>query len=68
MSRYTSLTDEDLRVMLAEIGVSSVDELFSSIPEALRLRRALDLPAGLPEQEVFAHVLGGQDSFRAKEF
>ena len=56
MSRYTSLTDEDLREMLALIGVSSVDELFASIPVALRLGRPLDLPAGLSEQEVFARL------------
>jgi glycine dehydrogenase subunit 1 len=37
--------------------VSSVQELFDrQIPEAVRLRRALELPAGLPEQEVYAHL------------
>ena len=56
MSRYTSLTDEDLREMLAVIGVSSIEELFASIPDALRLGRPLDLPGGLPEQEVFARL------------
>ena len=56
MSRYTSLTDDDLRVMLAEIGASSIEELFASIPEAVRLGRPLDLPAGLSEQEVLAHL------------
>ncbi len=56
MSRYTSLTDDDLQAMLAVIGVSSIDELFAPIPEALRLGRPLDLPAGLSEQEVFAHL------------
>ncbi len=53
MSRYTSLTDDDLREMLAVIGASSIDELFAAVPEAVRLGRPLDLPAGLPEQEVF---------------
>ena len=47
MSRYTSLTDDDLRIMLDEIGASSIEELFASIPEAVRLGRPLDLPAGL---------------------
>ena len=56
MSKYTSLTDDDLRVMLAEIGASSIEELFASIPEAVRLGRPLDLPAGMPEQEVMAHL------------
>ena len=56
MSKYTSLTDDDLRVMLAEIGASSIEELFASVPEAVRLGRPLDLPAGMPEQEVMAHL------------
>jgi glycine cleavage system P protein (glycine dehydrogenase) subunit 1 len=53
VSRYTSLTDDDLREMLAVIGASSIDELFAAIPEGVRMDRPLDLPAGLPEQEVF---------------
>ncbi len=57
MTRYTSTTPEDRAAMLAAIGVSSVEELFErQIPEAVRLRRALELPAGLPEQEVYAHL------------
>ncbi len=56
MSRYTSLTDDDLRVMLDLIGAASVDELFEDLPEGVRLRRPLDLPAGMSEQEVFAHL------------
>src|SRR5882672_12343310 len=43
--------------MLTAIGVSSVQEIFDrQIPEAVRLRRELDLPRGLPEQQVFAHL------------
>src|SRR3954467_1101127 len=42
--------------MLAEIGVGSIDELFASIPAALRLERPLDLPAGEGEQAVYAHL------------
>jgi len=43
--------------MLAAIGVPSVEALFDrQIPEAVRLRRPLELPAGRPEQEVFAHL------------
>ena len=42
--------------MLAEIGVASIDELFASIPEALRLDRRLDLPEGQGEQAVYAHL------------
>jgi glycine dehydrogenase subunit 1 len=57
LSRYTATTPADLDAMLAEIGVGSLQELFDrQIPEAVRLRRALDLPDGLPEQDVYEHL------------
>jgi glycine dehydrogenase subunit 1 len=57
VSRYTSTTSEDLKAMLAEIGVGSLEEIFDrQVPPGVRLGRALDLPAGLPEQEVYAHL------------
>ncbi len=43
--------------MLAAIGVSSVQEIFDrQIPAPVRLGRALELPDGLPEQDVFEHL------------
>jgi glycine dehydrogenase subunit 1 len=57
VSTYTSTTPEDLEAMLAEIGVASLDELFDrQVPAGVRLQRALDLPAGMPEQDVYAHL------------
>jgi glycine dehydrogenase subunit 1 len=57
LSRYTAITPEDLRTMLDAIGVSSLEELFDrQIPEAVRLRRSLQLPDGLPEQDVYEHL------------
>jgi glycine dehydrogenase subunit 1 len=57
LSRYTSITPEDLEAMLAAIGVSSLEEVFErQVPEAVRLGRALELPAGRPEQDVFEHL------------
>jgi glycine dehydrogenase subunit 1 len=53
VSRYTSATDADRAAMLETIGVDSVDELFADIPPDLRLGRALELPDGLSETEVF---------------
>lgn len=38
--------------MLRAIGVASVDELFSHIPESCRLNRPLDLPLGQSEPEI----------------
>jgi glycine dehydrogenase subunit 1 len=57
LSRYTAITPEDLDAMLAAIGVSSVQEIFDrQIPAPVRLGRALELPDGLPEQDVFEHL------------
>jgi glycine dehydrogenase subunit 1 len=58
LSRYTSATDRDRERMLAKIGVDSVDELFADVPEAVRLDRPLELPAGKPEAEVFDRLAG----------
>ena len=57
MSRYTAVTPDDLQAMLATIGVESIDALFDQIPDGVRLRRDLDLPAGMPEQDVYGHLL-----------
>ena len=43
--------------MLSAIGVGSLQELFDrQIPAAVRLGRALELPDGMPEQEVYEHL------------
>ncbi|HWJ49804.1 MAG TPA: aminomethyl-transferring glycine dehydrogenase subunit GcvPA [Solirubrobacteraceae bacterium] len=57
MSRYTSITPQDLDAMLDAIGVGSLQEIFDrQIPAAVRLDRALDLPQGQPEQDVYEHL------------
>jgi glycine dehydrogenase subunit 1 len=56
VSRYTSVTESDLREMLAEIGVESVEELFGEIPAQLLLDRPLALGDGLSEQEVYGEL------------
>ena len=62
--RFTPHTEEDRREMLRQIGASSVDELFSDLPAAVRLDRPLNLPDGLPESEV-ARLLS---SLAARDF
>src|SRR4051812_11421115 len=42
--------------MLAAIGAASMEDLFADIPEAVRLTRDLDMPAGMSEQEVYEHL------------
>jgi glycine dehydrogenase subunit 1 len=56
LSRYTSITEQDLQAMLGAIGVGSVEELFADIPESVRLQRDIDLPPGRSEQEVHDHL------------
>jgi glycine dehydrogenase len=48
-------SDADVRAMLAELGHSTLDSLIdATVPANIRFRRALDLPAGLSEQEALA--------------
>jgi glycine dehydrogenase subunit 1 len=56
--RYIPNTPEDRTAMLREIGVSSMDDLLQPIPEALRLKRPLDLPSGKSEWEVSRIMTG----------
>jgi glycine dehydrogenase subunit 1 len=56
VSRYTAVTESDLREMLHTIGVGSIEDLFADIPPAVRLQRPLDLPEGLGEAEVYTHL------------
>jgi glycine cleavage system P protein (glycine dehydrogenase) subunit 1 len=53
---HLSLTESDRDAMLAAIGVSSVDELFEDIPEAVRFRRELALEPALSEPELVVHL------------
>ena len=53
---FLALTDSDREEMLRTIGVGTVDELFSDLPEAVRFGRELDLEPARSEQEVFAHL------------
>jgi glycine dehydrogenase subunit 1 len=38
--------------MLADLGLSSTEDLFACVPRGLRLRGGLDLPSGMPEADV----------------
>lgn len=49
---YLPLTDSDRRAMLEALGITDVSELFADIPENVRLKRDLQLPAGLSEAEL----------------
>jgi glycine dehydrogenase subunit 1 len=47
--RYHPHTPDDVRQMLSAIGAESVEALFRSIPDRLRLRRPLEVPPAVDE-------------------
>lgn len=53
---YSPMTEAQREEMLRAIGVETVDELFADVPEAIRMQRPLNLPAGMAEAEVQRHV------------
>ena len=56
MSGYSPHTPDEVEAMLGFLGLSSLDELFAVVPDALRLAAGLDLPAGMPEPDVVARM------------
>jgi len=50
--RYISLGGKDKKDILKKIGVSSVEELFSTIPKDVRLKEKLRIPEALSEPEL----------------
>lgn len=61
MFPYIPNTAEDVEKMLSVLNLSSVDELFSDIPESVRLKRRLNLCAPLSETEISNHIKGLSD-------
>jgi glycine dehydrogenase subunit 1 len=62
---YISLSGRDREEMLARIGVPSVEDLFCCIPEGVRLKRDLRLPAAMSEPELVRHFeqVAGRTTF-----
>jgi glycine dehydrogenase subunit 1 len=50
--RYLPKSESERREMLDAIGVESAGELFSHLPEAVKLNRPLNLAAGISEYEI----------------
>ena len=53
---YTFNTEQDQAAMLASIGVSSIDELFASLPPEVRFTRELNIPPAKGELELTQHM------------
>jgi glycine dehydrogenase subunit 1 len=56
MMRYIPNTDADRQAMLEAMGLTTIEELFSGIPEDLRLAGPLDIPKALSEQDMLRHM------------
>ncbi len=53
---YIPNTDDDRRLMLEKIGLGSIEELFSPVPEKIRLKSLLNLPEPLTEVELLQEM------------
>jgi glycine dehydrogenase subunit 1 len=64
---YLLNNPEDQQAMLSAIGAESIDELFAGIPEELRLKRELQLPAAMGELELTGYLeeLSGRNQHAA---
>ncbi len=54
--RYIPHTESDIQAMLERIGIEQVSDLFTSIPEPLRLTSPLNLPKALVESDMTRHM------------
>ena len=53
--RYLPKSPDERKQMLGVVGGKSIDELFSSVPEQYRLKKALNLPGPLSEAEIIQY-------------
>jgi len=53
---YFYNTESDIAAMLQAIGIGSIDQLFASVPDELRLQRPLNIPPALSELELAQHL------------
>jgi glycine dehydrogenase subunit 1 len=54
--RYLPHTPDDIKAMLAVVGVNSLDDLFATIPEDCRRKDDLHLPEPMTEWELDNHI------------
>ncbi len=54
--KYIPATPAERAQMLRTIGTRRIEDLFTDIPEAVRLRKPLDLPAAMADPDLLAHL------------
>ncbi len=69
MSRYIPLTEKEIKEMMGELGISSLDELFSAIPEKALFKEKIGLPEPLTERQLLDYFkkLSDENTFRDKK-
>ncbi len=55
---YVPNTPEEQQAMLEHMGLSSMEDLLSAVPQAVRLQRSLDLPPALSEPDLKRLLMG----------
>ncbi|RIV46986.1 aminomethyl-transferring glycine dehydrogenase [Flagellimonas pelagia] len=56
-ARHIGITEKDMPQMLKTIGVENVEQLiYETIPDDIKLKQPLDLPAGISEHEFLSHL------------
>jgi glycine cleavage system P protein (glycine dehydrogenase) subunit 1 len=66
---YTPHTEADIRTMLETLGLESLDDLFRTLPDDVKVDGSLDLPGALSEEDVRRVMTGfsaqnkGQDRY-----
>lgn len=61
--KYFPHTEEDIRQMVAKVGVDSLDDLYAEVPEEIRFKGDYNLPSEMSEPEVrrLFDTLGAQN-------
>jgi len=54
-NRFIPHTEDDIRVMLDRIGVQSVDDLYSDVPQEVIFKEDYDIPSAMSETELRRH-------------
>ncbi|RKX89251.1 MAG: aminomethyl-transferring glycine dehydrogenase subunit GcvPA [Spirochaetes bacterium] len=56
MIPYLPHSEAEIEAMLKKIGVSSIEDLFSDVPEAVRFSKPLNMPDSMAEADVFSEM------------
>ena len=56
-THYISASDQDIKEMLAALGLDKLEDLFDHLPTSIRMKEAPNVPARLEYRELFDHLV-----------